>query len=144
METRHKDCALCLRARLLVLSLEVITFCWCKDNCFLQLDYVRTVGISFSGPFSIVPSNNRVAFFEDVLCQLHTCIGSWSPEQFLASKNEYCLYLQERIVPILQVERPRPIPTQQVFIMCPLLFVNLIECLFCISHSTRLWAYTNK
>lgn len=72
----HKDYALCLQANLLVLSPEAITFCWCKDDCFLQLDGVGTVGIFSSGPFSIVSSNNRVAFFQDVPCQLHTCIGS--------------------------------------------------------------------
>lgn len=107
-------------------------------TCLLQLDHVRTVGICFFGPFSIVPCNNRVAFSQDVPCQLHICTGSWNLKHFPTSKNGNSLYPQERIVPILQVERPRPISIQEEFIMCPLSLDKLNEWIFCV---TRPWTY---
>lgn len=110
-------------------------------TCLLQLDHVRTVGICFFGPFSKVPCNKRVAFSQDVPCQLHICIGSWNLKWFPTSKNRNCPYPQERIVPVLQVERSRPISIQEEFIMYPLLLDKLNEWLFYVSHSTRLWTY---
>ena len=113
-------------------------------TCLWQLDHVRAVGIFFFGPLSIVSCNSRGAFSQVASCQLHTCIGSWSLEHFLASKNENCLYFQERAVSIIQVERPKLIPTHKVFLTCSLLCVKLNDWLSCMNLSTRIWTtHTN-
>ena len=113
-------------------------------TCLWQLDHVRAVGIFFFGTLSIVSCNSRGAFSQVASCQLHTCIGSWSLEHFLASKNENCLYFQERAVSIIQVERPKLIPTHKVFLTCSLLCVKLNDWLSCMNLSTRIWTCEDK
>lgn len=105
----NQDCAPCLQANLLVSSLEAITFRWCNDSLSLAAGSCQDSRNFLFGPLSIAPCNNRVAFSQDVLCQLHTCIGSWSLECFLALEKGDCPSFQERTVAHLQVERPRSI-----------------------------------